>query len=54
MTRLLASVSIAALAAAFAATAFTSAAHAQEGTIAKAVGGYTFEDAAKEAEGRVT
>src|SRR5512134_1625991 len=46
MTRLLASVSLAVIAAAFA-----TAASAQEGTIAKAVGGYTFEDAAKEAEG---
>jgi simple sugar transport system substrate-binding protein len=46
MTRLLASVSLAVIAAAFA-----TAAQAQEGTIAKAVGGYTFEDAAKEAEG---
>ena len=45
MTRLLASVSLAVVAASFA-----TAAYAQEGTIAKAVGGYTFEDAAKEAE----
>ncbi len=51
MTRMLASVSMAVVAAAFAATTFTGAAQAQEGTIAKAVGGYTFEDAAKEAEG---
>lgn len=46
MTRLLASVSLAVLAASFA-----TGASAQEGTLAKAVGGYTFEDAAKEAEG---
>ena len=29
----------------------TSVAHAQSGTVSKAVGGYSFEDAAKEAEG---
>src|SRR6185436_11812850 len=45
MTRLLASVSLAVLAASFA-----TGASAQEGTLAKAVGGYTFEDAAKEAD----
>lgn len=46
MQRTLATVALGAFAAGFAAGA-----HAQEGTIAKAVGGYTFEDAAKEAEG---
>ena len=46
MRKLLASASIAAMAAWLSASA-----HAQEGTVAKAVGGYTFEDAAKEAPG---
>src|ERR1700752_3911328 len=44
MRKLLASASIAAMAALLSANAY-----AQEGTVAKAVGGYTFEDAAKEA-----
>ena len=44
MTRLLASASLIVLAATFA-----TGAAAQEGTLAKAVGGYTFEEAAKEA-----
>src|SRR5215510_16188331 len=43
MRKLLASASIAAMAALLSASA-----HAQEGTVAKAVGGYSFEDAAKE------
>src|SRR5690242_6398241 len=46
MRKLLASASIGAMAALLSASAF-----AQEGTVAKAVGGYTFEDAAKEASG---
>src|SRR5690242_17788725 len=46
MRKLLASASIGALAALLSASAL-----AQEGTVAKAVGGYTFEEAAKEAPG---
>src|SRR5215831_355213 len=46
MRKLLASASIGVMAALLSASAF-----AQEGTVAKAVGGYTFEDAAKEAPG---
>src|SRR5215204_1497782 len=42
MRKLLASASIGAMA------VFSAGAYAQEGTVAKAVGGYTFEDAAKE------
>ncbi len=45
MTRLSASVSLAIVAATFA-----TGAYAQEGTISKAVGGYSFEDAAKETD----
>src|SRR5919109_3189463 len=44
MRKLLASASVAAMAALLSASAF-----AQEGTVAKAVGGYTFQEAAKEA-----
>src|ERR1041385_6739487 len=44
MRKLLASASIAAIAAAL----LSAGAYAQEGTVAKAVGGYTFEEAAKE------
>src|SRR5688572_21041499 len=46
MRKLLASASIGAVA-----VLLSAGAHAQEGTVAKAVGGYTFEDAAKEAPG---
>ena len=45
MRKLLASASIGAMA------VLSAGAYAQEGTVAKAVGGYTFEDAAKEAPG---
>ncbi|HEX6121297.1 MAG TPA: hypothetical protein VFZ03_17755, partial [Dongiaceae bacterium] len=46
MRKFLASASIGAMAAVLPAGAY-----AQEGTVAKAVGGYTFEEAAKEAPG---
>src|SRR5687767_14304306 len=46
MRKLLASASIGAMA-----VLLSAGAQAQEGTVAKAVGGYTFEDAAKEAPG---